>query len=67
LPLQYQDYPKTKCIQRLAKQGVFLKKIHAARDVTLFETTSKYKGCGPVAYKRKVTVRGIVKTASSKK
>jgi len=54
------------CIQQLAKQNVFPKKIHAACDATLYETTSKFKGCGSVAYKRKVKARGYRKNGELK-
>jgi len=54
------------CIQLLAKQGVFPKKIHAACDCTLYETTSKYKGCGSVTHKRKVKARGYRKNGELK-
>jgi len=46
-------------IQQLTKQGIFPKKIHAACDCTLYETTSKYKGCGSVTHKRKVKARRV--------
>ena len=55
-----------RCIQLLAKQGVFPKKIHAACDCTLYETTSKYKGCGSVTHKRKVKARGYRKNGELK-
>jgi len=55
-----------RCIQILAKQGIFPKKIHAACDATLYETTSKYKGCGSVTYKRKVKARGYRKSGELK-
>jgi len=38
------------------KTGVFPKKIHAACDCTLYETTSKFKGCGSVTRKVKLKV-----------
>jgi len=50
-----------RCIQQLARQGVFPKKIHAACDCTLYETTSKCKGCGSVTRKVKVKARGYRK------
>jgi len=50
-----------RCIQQVAKQGVFPKQIHAACDCTLYETTSKYKGCGSVTRQRKVKARGYRK------
>jgi len=55
-----------RCIQQLAKQGVFPKKIHAACDATLYETTSKFKGCGSVTHKRKVKARGYRKSGELK-
>ena len=55
-----------RCIQQLAKQGVFPKKIHAACDATLYETTSKFKGCGSVTRKVKVKARGYRKTGELK-
>jgi len=54
------------CIQLLAKQGIFPKKIHAACDATLYETTSKFKGCGSVTHKRKVKARGCRKNGELK-
>jgi hypothetical protein len=45
-------------IQCLALQGIFPKKIHSACDATLYETTSKFTGCGSVTYNRKVKARG---------
>jgi len=54
------------CIQQLAKQGIFPKKIHAACDCTLYETTSKFKGCGSVTHKRKVKARGCRKNGELK-
>ena len=54
------------CIQQLAKQGVFPKKIHAACDATLYETTSKFKGCGCVTHKVKVKARGYRKVGELK-
>ena len=53
-------------IQQLAKQGIFPKKIHAACDCTLYETTSKFKGCGSVTHKRKVKARGYRKVGELK-
>jgi len=50
-----------RCIQHLALQGIFPKKIHAAGDCTLYETTSKFKGCGSVTHKRRVKARGYRK------
>jgi len=47
-----------RCIQQLAKQGIFPKKINAACDCTLYETTSKFKGCGSVTRNVKVKARG---------
>ena len=55
-----------RCIQQLAKQGVFPKKIHAVCDTTLYETTNKYKGCGCVTHKRKVKARGYRKNGELK-
>ena len=55
-----------RCIQQLAKQGVFPKEIHAACDATLYETTSKFKGCGCVTHKVKVKARGYRKVGELK-
>jgi len=55
-----------RCIQQLAKQGVFPKKIHAACDATLYETTNKFKGCGSVTRKVKVKARGYRKSGELK-
>jgi len=55
-----------RCIQQLAKQGVFPKKIHAACDATLYETTNKFKGCGSVTHKVKVKARGCRKNGELK-
>jgi len=55
-----------RCIQQLATQGVFPKKIHAACDCTLYETTSKFKGCGSVTHKRRVKARGYRKNGELK-
>jgi len=55
-----------RCIQQLATQGIFPKKIHAACDCTLYETTSKFKGCGSVTHKRKVKARGYRKNGELK-
>ena len=55
-----------RCIQQLARQGVFPKKIHAACDCTLYETTSKFKGCGSVTRKVKVKARGYRKNGELK-
>ncbi|TES88670.1 MAG: hypothetical protein E3J94_07595, partial [Desulfobacteraceae bacterium] len=55
-----------RCIQQLAKQGVFPKKIHAACDATLYETTRKFKGCGSVTHKVKVKARGYRKIGELK-
>jgi hypothetical protein len=55
-----------RCIQQLARQGIFPKKIHAACDCTLYETTSKFKGCGSVTRKRKVKARGYRKSGELK-
>jgi hypothetical protein len=56
-----------RCIQQLAKQKIFPENIHAVCDATLYETTSKYKGCGSVSYKRKVKARGRRKSGELKK
>jgi len=53
-------------IQQLAKQGIFPKKIHAACDCTLYETTSKFKGCGSVTRKVKPKARGYRKVGELK-
>jgi hypothetical protein len=55
-----------RCIQQLARQGIFPKKIHAACDCTLYETTSKFKGCGSVTRKVKVKARGYRKSGELK-
>lgn len=55
-----------RCIQQLAKQGVFSKKIYAACDATLYETTSKFKGCGCITHKVKVKARGYRKSGELK-
>lgn len=55
-----------RCIQQLAKQGIFPKKIHAACDCTLYETTSKFKGCGSVTRDVKVQARGYRKNGELK-
>ena len=55
-----------RCIQQLAKQGIFPKKIHAACDCTLYETTSKFKGCGSVTRKVKPKARGYRKSGELK-
>jgi hypothetical protein len=55
-----------RCIQQLATKGIFPKKIHAACDCTLYETTSKFKGCGSVTHKRKVKARGYRKNGELK-
>jgi len=47
-----------RCIQHLAKEGIFPKSIKAAGDCTLYETTAKFKGCGSVTHKRRVKARG---------
>jgi hypothetical protein len=54
------------CIQQLSKQGVFPKKISAACDCTLYETTNKFKGCGSVTHKVKVKARGYRKSGELK-
>jgi len=53
-------------IEQLAKQGLFPKKVHAACDCTLYETTSKFKGCGSVTHKVKVKARGYRKNGELK-
>ena len=53
-------------IQQLSRQGVFPKKIPAACDCTLYETTSKFKGCGSVTRKVKVKARGYRKSGELK-
>jgi hypothetical protein len=55
-----------RCIEQLAKQGVFPKIIHAACDATLYETTNKFKGCGCVTRQRKVKARGYRKSGELK-
>jgi hypothetical protein len=55
-----------RCIQQLAAQGVFPKKINAACDCTLYETTRKFKGCGSVTRKVKVKARGYRKSGELK-
>jgi hypothetical protein len=55
-----------RCVQQLAKHNVFPQEIHAACDATLYETTSKYKGCGSVIHKRKVKARGYRKNGELK-
>ena len=47
-----------RCIQHLAKEGIFPKSIKAAGDCTLYETTAKFNGCGTVTHKRRVKARG---------
>jgi hypothetical protein len=47
-----------RCIEQLARGGVFAKYIHAACDTTLYETTDQFKGCGSVLRERKVKARG---------
>ncbi|MGD9131984.1 MAG: transposase [Candidatus Bathyarchaeota archaeon] len=53
-------------IQQLAKEGIFPEKIHAACDCTLYETTSKFKGCGSVTHKVKPKARGYRKSGEIK-
>jgi len=53
-------------IQRLAAQGIFPKKIHASCDCTLYETTSKFKGCGSVTRNVKPKARGYRKSGELK-
>ena len=55
-----------RCIQQLARQGVFPKKINAACDATLYETTRKFKGRGSVTRKVKVKARGYRKSGELK-
>ena len=55
-----------RCIQQLAEQGVFPKKINGACDATLYETTSKFKGCGSVTRNVKVKARGYRKIGELK-
>lgn len=55
-----------RCIQKLAKQSIFPKKIHAACDCTLYETTSKFKGRGSVTRDVKVQARGYRKNGELK-
>ena len=55
-----------RCIQQLTRQGIFPKKINAACDCTLYETTSKFKGCGSVTRKVKVKARGYRKIGELK-
>jgi hypothetical protein len=55
-----------RCIQQLANQNIFPNHIHAVCDVTLYETTSKYAGCGSVRHKRKVKARGYRKNGELK-
>ena len=55
-----------RCIQELAKQNVFSKRINASCDSTLYETTDKYKGCGVVSRERKVKARGYRKNGELK-
>jgi len=55
-----------RCIQQLAKQGIFPKKIHAACDCALYETTSKFKGCGSVTRKVKPKARSYRKSGELK-
>ncbi len=53
-------------IQQLASQGIFPKKIQASCDCTLYETTSKFKGCGSVTHEVKVQARGYRKNGELK-
>ena len=50
----------------ISKAGCFPQKIHAACDATLYETTSKFKGCGCVTHKVKVKARGYRKVGELK-
>jgi len=54
------------CIKQLAKQRIFPRKIFAACDATLYETTDKFKGCGSVSKKVKVKARGYRKNGELK-
>jgi hypothetical protein len=56
-----------RCIQQIAAQGVFPKNINAACDCTLYETTSKFMGCGSVTRKVKVRARGYRKSGELRK
>jgi len=55
-----------RCIQQLAAQGIFPKKIHASCDCTLYETTSKFTGCGSVSRNVKPKARGYRKNGELK-
>ena len=55
-----------RCIQQLSNHHIFPNHIHAVCDVTLYETTSKYIGCGSVRHKRKVKARGSRKNGELK-
>ena len=55
-----------RCIQQLAKQGLFPKTIKGSCDCTLYETTAKFEGCGKVSLKRKVKARGRRKNGELK-
>jgi len=55
-----------RCIEQLAKQDIFPKKLHGACDCTVYETTSKFKGCGSVTHKVKVKARGYRKIGELK-
>ena len=55
-----------RCIEQLAKQGVFPKVIHAVCDTTLYETTNKFKECGCVTRQRKVKARSYRKSGELK-
>ncbi len=55
-----------RCIQQLAKQGIFPKKIQTSCDCTLYETTRKFKGCGSVTRDVKVQARGYRKNGELK-
>jgi len=54
------------CIKQLAKQRLFPRKIFAACDATLYETTDKFKGCGSVRKKVRVKARGYRKNGELK-
>ena len=55
-----------RCIQQLAKQKVFPKKINASCDATLYETTDKFDGAGSVSRTRKIKARGYRKNCELK-
>ena len=55
-----------RCIEQLAKQDIFPKKLHGACDCTVYETTSKFKGCGSITHKVKVKARDYRKIGELK-